>query len=39
MIFIGSITLIDEMAQGNSNRYFNTTCVIGLFTSLPRQNA
>jgi hypothetical protein len=39
MIFIGDITVIDAIAFGNSNRCFNTTGVIGLFTSLPRQNA
>jgi hypothetical protein len=39
MIFIGAITLIDEMVSGNSNRCFYTTNVIGLFTSLPRENA
>jgi hypothetical protein len=39
MIFIGDITLIDEKASENFNRCFNTTGVIGLFTSLPRENA
>jgi hypothetical protein len=39
MIFTGDITLIDEMASENSNRCFNTTGVIGLFTRLPTENA
>jgi len=39
MIFIIDIMVIDEMALENSNHCFNTTGVIGLFTSLPRENA
>jgi hypothetical protein len=40
MIFTGDITVIDEIAFGNSNRRFLiTTGVIGLFTGLPRENA
>jgi hypothetical protein len=31
--------VIDEMALENSNRSFNMRGVIGLFTSLPRENA